>query len=307
MFSEEVVRQLGLTREDFKAVYPVLYCSQHQSLILSGRHRARAGWENRQAVDVESWAKRWNIPHDAAHEVIRDRLNVQRTVSKEERAESVAIVAKALSASGVRNEDIVTRVSACFPQIGLEYVRSLVPSQFKDPAKQAAGKKGKEEQLKSAALGESGESPAHLQMGKMTQDQDEYTPIPRKHKYVGSSRRLSESTRRADTPAENELQNLLSSIRGVTVDYNRRIPVEGPKGDEALFADALIDGWLALEVEDPKGSASYENAERDAKLIQLGKRVVHLANRRIKDPDYRVLIAQLVVLCHELGLPRGTT
>ena len=124
---------------------------------------------------------------------------------------------------------------------------------------------------------------------------------PRKRRaYSGRSARMSELTRRADTPAENELQNLISSIRPrVSAKYNERIPIESERAGSAYFPDAIIDDFLILEAEG-KGSSSADNPERDEELRKLGKRVVHLSNRILRDSDGREAIRQFVVVVLEL-------
>jgi len=124
---------------------------------------------------------------------------------------------------------------------------------------------------------------------------------PRKSRaYSGRSARMSELTRRADTPSENELQNLISSIRPrVSAKYNERIPIESERTGSAYFPDAIIDDFLILEAEG-KGSASADNEKRDEELRRLGKRVVHLSNRILHDPDGKEVIYQFVVLAVEL-------
>jgi hypothetical protein len=58
--------------------------------------------------------------------------------------------------------------------------------------------------------------------------------------YSGRSARMSELTHRADTPGENELQNLISSIRPrVSAKYNERIPIESERAGSAYFPDAI--------------------------------------------------------------------
>jgi hypothetical protein len=110
---------------------------------------------------------------------------------------------------------------------------------------------------------------------------------------------MSELTHRADTPGENELQNLISSIRPrVSAKYNERIPIESERAGSAYFPDAIIDDFLVLEAEG-KGSASAGNERRDEELRRLGKRVIHLSNRILRDPDEKEAIYQFVALVVE--------
>lgn len=111
---------------------------------------------------------------------------------------------------------------------------------------------------------------------------------------------MSELSRKADTPAEIELQNLISSIRPrVWAKYNERIPIETEREGSAYFPDAIIDDFLILEAEG-KGSASAGNERRDEELRKLGKRVIHLPNRILHDPDGKEVIQQFVLLVIEL-------
>jgi hypothetical protein len=111
---------------------------------------------------------------------------------------------------------------------------------------------------------------------------------------------MSELTHRADTPGENELQNLISSIRPrVSAKYNERIPIESERPGCAYFPDAIVDDFLILEAEG-KGSASAHNEKRDEELRRLGKRIVHLSNRILHDPDGKEAIYQFVALVVEL-------
>jgi hypothetical protein len=124
---------------------------------------------------------------------------------------------------------------------------------------------------------------------------------PRRRKvYSGRSARMSELTRKTDTPGENALQNLLSSIRPrLSVKYNERIPIESDKMGSAIFPDAIVNDFLVLEAEG-KGSGSSRNEKRDEELKKLGKRVIHLSNRILRDPDGKEVIYQFVVLAVEL-------
>lgn len=112
---------------------------------------------------------------------------------------------------------------------------------------------------------------------------------------------MSELTRKTDTGAENELQDLISSIRPcVAALYNERIQVEDGRDEEAAyFPDAIIDDFLILEAAG-KGSASAQNEKRDEALRRQGKRVVHLTNRILCDPDGNEAIFQFIVLIVEL-------
>jgi very-short-patch-repair endonuclease len=140
-------------------------------------------------------------------------------------------------------------------------------------------------------------------MGYRAGDADNLTDLaapPRRRAYTGKSARMSELTRRADTPAENQLQNLISSIRPrVSAKFNERIPFESERADSAYIPDAMIDDFLILEAEG-RGSASAGNEKRDEELRELGKRVIHLSNRILRDSDGKEVIYQFVVLVVEL-------
>ena len=123
---------------------------------------------------------------------------------------------------------------------------------------------------------------------------------PRRRTYSGKSARMSELTHRADTPAENQLQDLISSIRPrVSAKFNERIPFESERAGSAYFPDAMIDDFLILEAEG-KGSASRDNHKRDEELRRLGKWVIHISNRILHDPDGKEAIYQFVILVVEL-------
>ena len=118
--------------------------------------------------------------------------------------------------------------------------------------------------------------------------------------YSRKSARMSELARKTDTLAENELQNLISSIRPrVWARYNERIPIESERPDAAYFPDAIIDDFLILEAEGD-GSASADNEKRDEELRRQGKRIIHLSNRVIHDPSSKVAIVQFISLIIEL-------
>src|SRR5438876_9704779 len=104
-------------------------------------------------------------------------------------------------------------------------------------------------------------------------------PKRKRRAYSGKSARLSELAHKIETPAENELHNLICSIRQrVWAKYNERIAVESEKPDAAYFPDAVIDDFLIVEAEG-EGSASADNEKRDEKLRKQGKRIIHLPNR----------------------------
>jgi hypothetical protein len=140
-------------------------------------------------------------------------------------------------------------------------------------------------------------------MGYRAGDADNLTDLaapPRRRPYSGKSARMSELTHRADTPGENELQNLISAIRPrVSAKFNERIPIESERAGFAYFPDAIIDDFLILEAEG-KGSASANNDKRDEELRRLGKRVIHLSNRILHNPDGKEVIYQFVILVVEL-------
>jgi hypothetical protein len=140
-------------------------------------------------------------------------------------------------------------------------------------------------------------------MGYRAGDADNLTDLaapPRRRTYSGKSARMSELTHRADTPAENQLQDLISSIRPrVSAKFNERIPFESERAGSAYFPDAMIDDFLILEAEG-RGSASAGNEKRDEELRKLGKRVIHLSNRILRDSDGKEVIYQFVVLVVEL-------
>ena len=125
--------------------------------------------------------------------------------------------------------------------------------------------------------------------------------VPQKRRaYSGRSARMSELSRKADTPSENELQDLTSSIRPrVSAKYNERIPIESERAGSAYFPDAIIDDFLILEAEG-KGSASAGNEKRDEELRKLGKRIIHLSNGILHDPDGKEAVYQFIVLILEL-------
>jgi hypothetical protein len=135
----------------------------------------------------------------------------------------------------------------------------------------------------------------------MTVEELEDIAAPQKRRaYSGSSARMSELTRKADTPGENELQNLISSIKPrVSPKYNERVPIGSERPGSAYFPDAIIDDFLILEAEG-RGSASAGNEKRDEEIRKLGKRVVHLSNRILRDSDGKEAIYQFVVLVVEL-------
>jgi hypothetical protein len=132
-------------------------------------------------------------------------------------------------------------------------------------------------------------------------DELEDIAAPRKRRaYSGRSVLMSELTRKADTPGENELQDLISSIRPrVPAKYNERIPIESERAGSAYFPDAMVDDFLILEAEG-KGSASADNEKRDEELRRLGKRIIHLSNRVLHDPDGKEAIYQFIILVVEL-------
>lgn len=136
-------------------------------------------------------------------------------------------------------------------------------------------------------------------VGKTDKLEDIAAPQNRRA-YSGRSARMSELTHKADTPGENELQDLISSIRPrVSAKYNERIPIESERAGSAYFPDAIIDDFLILEAEG-KGSASAGNEKRDEELRKLGKRVIHLSNRILHDPDGKEAVYQFVILVVEL-------
>ena len=118
--------------------------------------------------------------------------------------------------------------------------------------------------------------------------------------YLGKSARMSELIHKADTPAENELQDLISSIRPrLSAKYNERIPIESERAGSAYFPDAIIDDFLVLEAEG-EGSGSADNEKRDEELRKQGKCVIHLSNRILHNPDGKEVIYQFIILVVEL-------
>jgi hypothetical protein len=131
-------------------------------------------------------------------------------------------------------------------------------------------------------------------------DLEDITAPRKRRAYSGKSARMSELTHKADTPAENELQDLISSIRPrLSAKYNERIPIESEKAGSAYFPDAIIADFLILEAEG-EGSGSADNEKRDEELRKQGKRVIHLSNRILHNPDGKEVIYQFIILVVEL-------
>lgn len=304
MIDQEVVEQLRLSMLGFRPVYPVLRDARTGE-ILAGRHRKEAGWSKVQDVDVDQYAAEWGVPHDVAAEKIRSSLNIQRGVPKEETAESLTRAGTALLKAGVQRSEIVKKLAEFFPWFKDSYIRNLLPPELKDEAKAESGKLGAGKKAGMRRSVEKEGFPAHPDVSKNdTLSDDERvdtTGAVKKQPYArGFSNTMSQVTRKADTPSENELQRLIASTH-VPAQYNPPIEIEGELrangGAKAYRPDALLDGWLILEAEGA-GSGSAENPKREAYLQGKGYRILHLPNRFIH--QYPGVLAQVITLLHEL-------
>lgn len=302
MLDQETIDGLRESRRGFKGVYPILYCAQHPEFIISGRHREKAGWDRRQPVDVEQWSKAWGVPHEVAHEMMRDRLNVQRRVPEEERAESLVRAAKALT-EGQPRTGVASRLHALFPYLSERYIMDLLPKEFKDEKKAAAGKLGgsKSAELSSAEIGEQ-EYTAKAKEPSKSPEREK--PEEKKEPYrKGLSPSLKQNLVGEFTPSQMSLIGALQ-YHGIPYKAEERIrvnkwicqscgqkasdpPGEGTrcsKGHVAweqvqLRADVLIEVTgkkISIEAEG-RGTASADS-ERDALLREQGVLVFHAPN-----------------------------
>ena len=133
---QEVVDLLRRSKEQLGDINPVILDTDGE--VLSGRHRVAAKWMNKHIVDTEKLAERKGVPRAVAKEIVRSALNVQRKPSEEETKQSLTKAAKALADSGIQPGEIVDELAEHFPY-SADYIRRLLPFEFKDPEKAKAG------------------------------------------------------------------------------------------------------------------------------------------------------------------------
>ncbi len=274
MIDQQVVQVLRDSKRDFKAVYPVLYCAQHPEYVISGRHRAAAEWDVKQPVDVEKWAKQWNVPHDAAHEIMRDRLNVQRTVTKEERADSMIKVARML---GTEKGKVVEKVHNLFPHFSERYIYELLPAEFKEEKKAEARKETTQKFVELSSTEEKSpvaeNEPESGELGKPQKKKEPYSkgqrPSPKeglKPQYTTPQMKLAAAFNKVGLFPD--VEKPFERLGEFTKEY---IP-------KTYVADLHFGPEMVIIEVEGKGSASADNDERELFFTNLHYQMVHVPN-----------------------------
>jgi len=110
---------------------------------LAGSCRRKAGFIRTYHVDSRKLAEKWDIPVQVAKERVRLNSNIQRKVSAKETRGILLRMAKAFEERGLSKEMIALQVGANCP-FSQKYVWELLPEEYKNPEKVAAGRLGGE-------------------------------------------------------------------------------------------------------------------------------------------------------------------
>ena len=124
----ELVEMLSRSRMVLGEFYPIVIDFDDE--VLAGSHREKAGWIKRIRVDTRDVARKLGVPVEVAKDIIRLHTNIQRKPSKEETAEILLRMAKALEKKGIPKEKIAAELCKYVPYSD-RHIRRLLPDEYK--------------------------------------------------------------------------------------------------------------------------------------------------------------------------------
>jgi hypothetical protein len=288
-----IVDALRKSMQQLRDVYAVVVDTDGE--ILSGRHRDAAGWTNRTVVDTAKLAETKGVPRAVMKEIVRTALNVQRKPAKEETQESLTRAARAFADAGVPRGDMANMLSEYFPY-SRDYIRGLLPPDFKDEAKAEAGGRGRTKQLDGAQM-ETGRSEPHSPKGA----QHGGLVPQRKEPYSrGVSPAASSFAVKTFKEPAVRFAGFLKEAGVKDVELEAEFPREGELTQDGrpkfYSADIAARAAMVVVEVEGEGSASKDNPERDDFFARQGYIVVHASNQLVRDygPEVAELIAPLI-------------
>lgn len=291
---QETVDALRKSMQQLRDVYAVVVDTDGE--ILSGRHRDAAGWTNRTVVDTAKLAETKGVPRAVMKEIVRTALNVQRKPAKEETQESLIRAARAFADAGVPRGDMANRLSEYFPY-SRDYIRGLLPPDFKDEAKAEAGRRGRTGQLDGVQM-ETGRSEPHSPKGA----QDGGLAPREKEPYSrGVSPAASSFAVKTFKEPAVRFAGFLKEAGVKDVELEAEFPREGEftqDGKPKFYsADVAASAAMVVVEVEGEGSASKDNPERDAYFVARGYVVLHISNELVRDHGAEIaeIVAPLVI------------
>ncbi len=138
-YDETALEDLKASIANVGQIYRVIVCKQHPDRILAGKHRKAAGAVNPPyEMDIDERAKTFGVSHEEMEQLIIIHSNVQRQVSREERAEELNAYAKILEGQ-IPDQEIPSRI-ATKTNFSIQYVLELLSDEkYKRPEKVRAG------------------------------------------------------------------------------------------------------------------------------------------------------------------------
>jgi hypothetical protein len=289
--SEDIISEL---RESYQKYGPIRKVVKTQFGIASGNTRLKA---------VPEWPViEKQVKSYYEHLQIATADNISEAKSPEWWAHVLSEAAKELAKEGIEPGRIVARLKEDFP-ISERSIYRYLPSEFKDQRQATV----------AATVAASTDS----SVSKDSNISNKPEPYGKGLSETASAHRIA-----TNTPTESRLQSLLSYIPGLYPDYSHYEPIDGkyrcqqcgretgqegmcercklPLQQKTYHPDAVLDGWLVLEVEG-EGSASKDNEGRDAYLASKGLALVHIPNDCVA--KYPEVISQFVALLHKRGRP----
>jgi hypothetical protein len=131
-YDEFIVESLKRSKEIVGQLLPVVI-DKETGEIISGRHRNKAGWDFVKEITKETKekvAKKLNIPVEAVPIIWKIHVNIQRTVTKEERKQEIKRLIEILLKNGIKKEEIINKLLQVLPW-KKSYIYELVPDEFK--------------------------------------------------------------------------------------------------------------------------------------------------------------------------------
>jgi hypothetical protein len=131
-YDEFIVESLKRSKEIVGELLPIVI-DKETGEIISGRHRKKAGWQRKIEItkeQKEKMANKLNVPVEAMPVIWEIHVNIQRTVTIEERKQQVKRLIEILLKNGVKKEEIINKLLQILPWTK-QYTYKLIPDEFK--------------------------------------------------------------------------------------------------------------------------------------------------------------------------------
>ena len=129
-----IVQSLKQSIKNVGQLSDVICCKQHPEVILIGRHRTKAtcGLDNvnKKEYDVDEYSRKHSISHELGELLVAVHGDIQRTVKREETRDRLLKAAAILESSGVKKEEVASKLAHLLP-FSHSYILRLLPAEFK--------------------------------------------------------------------------------------------------------------------------------------------------------------------------------